>query len=95
MSKLVEYSRTVESEAMSKGPKQNGMYLSIKTLGWGYDANKKYGRIPIPPVVVLQGRNPKTNSQTSHLKLEIPVEDIDKLIEQLIAIRNEAFSNTI
>ena len=68
----VDYSRVVESVAMSKRPNQNGMVI-VK------DGDK----------VFLHATNPKTNEVTSYLMLQIPIEDIDKVIDALNKIKYE------
>lgn len=74
----VEYNRIIRSAAMSKSPKQKGLELTYEKDGW-------YSK----EVIVVQSINPRMNDTTSHLFMEIPVENIDSVIEVLKALKDQ------
>jgi hypothetical protein len=77
--KVIKYNRIVQSEAMSKNPNQSGLVVSYRERG-GYPTMQK-------DIIEFQAINPKTNTITSHLSMELPLENIDDLINQLQEIK--------
>ena len=69
MTKRIDYNRIVDSKAMRKHPNQSGLFLSKTTR--------------TPDAIRIQAINPKTNKVTSHLYVEIPLENIPELIQSL------------
>lgn len=69
MTKRIDYSRIVDSKAMSKSPYQSGLFISktCRTV----DA------------VRIQAINPRTDTVTSHLYMEVPFENIPEVIQAL------------
>lgn len=70
----VKYNRIVQSVASIKYPKQSGLSLTIE--------NQERMRS-----VLVEAINPKLNAITSHLKLRIPFENIDDVINALVEIK--------
>lgn len=77
MTKEVKYGRTVKAQAMSKSPYQVGLIL-IDDKIWGGDTGE---------TVSLHSMNAKDGKQTSYLRLQIPKEHIDEVIEALKQFR--------
>ena len=69
---VIKYNRIVESCAMSKRPSQNGLSLTK-------DISEN--------VIRIEGTNARTNTVTSYLSLEIPLEDLDKVINALVKLK--------
>jgi len=80
MREEVKFGRIVRSHAMSKSPNQSGISFSIPS-------KTRFGA----PTDVLQinSINPKTNKETSHLEIQIPLEYIDDVIKALTKIKND------
>lgn len=81
---VINYNRTVQSEAMSKNPNQTGLSLDYQKRG-GYPSMAN-------DIIVIQAINPKTGI-TSHLRMEIPIENIDDVIGQLVQLKAEISKN--
>lgn len=74
MTKRIDYPRVVASRAIHKHPNQSGLHLQ-KLKGspfWQSDNS-----------IRLEAINPKTNTITTGLYLEIPVESVSDLIQAL------------
>lgn len=81
----VKYKRVVHSKCAIKYPNQNGINISRgRVTEW---TGEKYGSDY--SIVSLNATNPRTNQETTHLELQIPIEDIDSVIEALKAIKDE------
>lgn len=65
---IIKYKRTVQSTAMSKRPYQNGLSLEIDRRD---------------NVVRIESINPRTNQITTYLSMEIPIEQIEEVINAL------------
>ena len=72
----VDYSRTVAAHAKVKRVNQAGIHF--------YRYDYQDGR---PAVVAISCVNKKDGSLTSGLELQIPIEDVDKVIEALKQFR--------
>lgn len=72
MRSQINYRRNVKARAMSKSPCQAGMELEDES--YYSDGGKN---------VVLHSINAKDGKVTSHLHLQIPKEDINRVIEAL------------
>lgn len=79
--KKINYNRNVQSEAMSKNPYQSGLVIS-------YDMRGSYPSMA-QDVIVIQAINPTTKTITSHLRMEIPIENIDDVIGALNELKVE------
>lgn len=84
----VKYNRIVKSLAMSKGPNQNGIIFDVIDKQWGYDENRNYKNLDIEPVIKINATNPKTGT-TSYLEMQIPVENLQDVINALRKIKSE------
>ena len=73
LKKIINYKRVVQSVAMNKHPNQSGLSLKIEA----------------GDVIKLEAINPKLNEITSHLKLEVPIEELDNLIGALTELKIE------
>ena len=78
--KKIQYNRVVQSVAMSKGPKQSGLFLS-------HDKTDN--------TIKIQAINPKLNDITSYLSMEVPVEELDSLICSLTELKKDLENNVI
>jgi len=67
--KRIDYSRIVDSQAMSKNPNQSGLFISKTAY--------------TPDAIRIQAINPRTNTVTSHLYMEVPFENVPELIQAL------------
>lgn len=79
--KKINYNRVVQSEAMSKNPYQSGLAIS-------YDMKGSYPSMA-QDVIIIQAINPTTKTITSHLSMEIPIENIDDVIGALNELKVE------
>lgn len=82
---VINYNRTVQSEAMSKNPNQTGLSLTYQKRG-GYPSMAN-------DIIEVQAINPTTKTITSHLRMEIPIENIDDVIGQLVQLKAEIAKN--
>ena len=73
MSKRIKYNRNVSSVAMSKWPYQSGINFSKERNN----------------VIRIQAINPKMDSITSHLHMEIPYENLNEVIGALIELKKD------
>ncbi len=74
MNQTIMYSRNVEARAMSKSPNSAGMIISFL----------EYPDYLKDKVIRLRSINVKDSKPTSHLELQIPKEDIGKVIDALM-----------
>ena len=87
--KEVKYQRTVQSQAMSKDPKQNGLILSVGHRYYDYTA--KMWTMD-DTVIAINAINPRAG-ETTYLEMQIPIENIDDVIKALIEIKEELKEN--
>lgn len=69
---IIKYNKIVKSCAMSKSPNQSGLSLTKDAFG----------------KVRIESINPRLNTETSYLYMEIPNENIDDVIKALIELKN-------
>jgi len=74
----IKYNRIVLSSAMSKNPYQSGLSLT-RTKSYKDEGD----------IINIQAINPQTNTITTHLRIEIPVENIDDVIDILEILKEE------
>ena len=70
----IRYERIVHSQAMSKSPYQSGLSLTH------FASNN---------TIKIQSINPRLNTITSYLSMQIPVEEIDNVIKALLELKNK------